>query len=263
MLNRTVALLFVASALPLTMNAAGLNEDLEAAVRKGDAQTVGALLANGANVNAKFQDGGTALSYAVRNGHLEVVKVLLERGAGINTPDSAYGWTPLSQAAAKGHAGIVKLLLEKGAQGADEALITGASRGSIAVVKAVLDRGRMHEETLATATALAAKNGYTEIAELIKKAPPAAQPDLELLKTYAGKYKAEQGMDFSFVVSGGKLMAAPAGQELLTMQAIDRITFRPMGLEGISATFNLEDGKVVSFTMRDNAGMKMTLKKVE
>jgi len=66
--------------LPLAVHAQDLNDELWAAARKGDAPTVKALLAKGAEVNAKLLYGTTALSYAADRSHLEVVEVLVEHG---------------------------------------------------------------------------------------------------------------------------------------------------------------------------------------
>ena len=60
-----------------------LNDQLFEAVRKGDAAAVTALLDKGADVNAKFRYGQTALFKAVERGHTNVVKVLLDRGADV------------------------------------------------------------------------------------------------------------------------------------------------------------------------------------
>ena len=58
-----------------------LNEQLWEAARKGDVALVTSLLDQGADVNAKFRYGTTALFKASERGHAEVVKVLLARGA--------------------------------------------------------------------------------------------------------------------------------------------------------------------------------------
>lgn len=77
MTRQRIILLSLALLLSLTICAQDLNEELWTAARKGDAAAVKALLAKGADVNAKFRYGATALSYAADKGHLEVVKVVL------------------------------------------------------------------------------------------------------------------------------------------------------------------------------------------
>ena len=67
-----------------------LNDQLFEAVRKGDAAAVTAALDRGADVNAKFRYGATALFKAAERGHAEVVKLLLDRGADVKVKDTFY-----------------------------------------------------------------------------------------------------------------------------------------------------------------------------
>ena len=60
-----------------------LNDQFWEAVRTGDSASVTALLDKGADVNAKFRYGMTALFKASERGHLEVVKILLAHGADV------------------------------------------------------------------------------------------------------------------------------------------------------------------------------------
>jgi len=73
-----------------------LNDQLFEAVRKGDAAAVTAALDKGADVNAKFRYGATALFKAAERGHTEVAKVLIDRGADVNVKDTFYGATAMS-----------------------------------------------------------------------------------------------------------------------------------------------------------------------
>ncbi|MGH7601057.1 MAG: ankyrin repeat domain-containing protein, partial [bacterium] len=117
--------------LPFAGLAQDLNDELWAAARKGDASAVKALLAKGADVNAKFRYNATALSYAADRGHLEVVKVLVEHGAELNIKDTFYNSPPLSWAAFNGHTEVVKFLLEKGAEGKETALMSGIESNNL------------------------------------------------------------------------------------------------------------------------------------
>jgi hypothetical protein len=71
-------------------------------------------LAGGADINAKENDGATALMLAAQYGHLEVVRLLLLRGAEVNAQDRK-GATALMLASQKNQLRIVRALLLKGA----------------------------------------------------------------------------------------------------------------------------------------------------
>ena len=100
----------------------------------------------GASVNAKDNDGWTALHWAALGGHEAVVKLLLEKGAELESKNKN-GWTPLLRAARDGHEAVVKLLLEKGAELESKdtdgrtALHWAALGGHEAVVKLLLEKG--------------------------------------------------------------------------------------------------------------------------
>lgn len=245
--------------LPLTIHAQdarqALNDELWTAARKGDAAAVKTLLERGADVNAKFRYGATALSYASDKGHVEVVKLLLARGADVNVKDTFYKSPPIIWAALKGHAPIVQALLDKGAEGIDDVLGIAAGDGKVEVVRVVLAKGGAKPEALSAALAEATKANHAEIIEMLKKAgavpPPKAdfQVDLETLKSYEGTYRNDRGIELTVSVKDGKLIAGPAGQ-FFTLGAFDKVTFRPLEVEGSTLTFNTENNRVVSFTFK-------------
>ena len=90
------------------------DEDFLKLCKSGNVGKVEEAIKDGANVNAKDNDGNTALMWAAYNGHTERVKLLIEHGANINAKDND-GETALMQAAFYGYIEIVKLLLEYGA----------------------------------------------------------------------------------------------------------------------------------------------------
>ena len=61
--------------------ATGASMSLFEAASKGDTEKVQALLAKGADVNAKRDDGVTALMEAKKKGHKEIVQLLKKAGA--------------------------------------------------------------------------------------------------------------------------------------------------------------------------------------
>ena len=77
-------------------------------------EQVKALVEKGANVNAKKEDGFSALRYAIRchdkNERMKIVKYLVEKGADVNAKDID-GYTPLIQAASGGDTDIVEYLI--------------------------------------------------------------------------------------------------------------------------------------------------------
>ncbi len=88
-----LVLLFISSPAPAQNAQHQLNDQMWEAVRKGDVALVTALLDKGADVNAKFRYGATALFKAAERGHTEVVRVLIARGADVSVKDTFYGAT--------------------------------------------------------------------------------------------------------------------------------------------------------------------------
>ncbi|KAK3543653.1 hypothetical protein QTP70_025980, partial [Hemibagrus guttatus] len=120
-----------------------------AAGGRGHVEVVSLLLERGADPEHKDNDGMTPLLLASYEGHEEVVELLLEAGADVDESAGTYpsAVTPLLAAAAMGHAGTVNRMLFWGAavDGIDgegrTALCLAAAKGSVEVVRALLDRG--------------------------------------------------------------------------------------------------------------------------
>ncbi len=88
---------------------------LQRYVNEGDVTIAKALIAKGADVNAKNYLGIDALMYAAERGHTVVVKVLLENGADVNSKDT-FGDTALERAISGGYKDIIELLKNEGAK---------------------------------------------------------------------------------------------------------------------------------------------------
>jgi ankyrin repeat protein len=113
--GETAKLLIAAGAFvdPLTRN--GALTPLMIATTNGSASVVEALLAAGANPNARTVDGATPLMTAAASGSAQAVKLLLDRGADLDAKDEAQGQTALMFAAAANRAAVIRELLVRDA----------------------------------------------------------------------------------------------------------------------------------------------------
>jgi beta-lactamase regulating signal transducer with metallopeptidase domain len=131
---------------PQRASRASSDRALYRAAERGDLERLGALVAEGANVNATFEGDGSPLIAAARAGRLPAVRLLLDAGAdpGLGVPGDG---SPLIVAAREGHTGIVALLLDRGAlidqvvEGDENALIQASGRGHLPVVQLLVSRG--------------------------------------------------------------------------------------------------------------------------
>jgi len=238
-----------------------LNDQFWEAVRKGDAPTVTALLDKGADVNAKFRYGMTALFKAAERGHIEVVKILLARGVDVTVKDTFYGATAMTWALQNNHFEAVRAIVEKDRESVDEVLLTGARSNEIALVRIGVDVGGAKPETLtmALAAATTAEKVNDEVVGLLKKAgavPPLAV-EVATLQTYVGKYKSEQGTEIAVSQKDGKLIIQVTGQPPLVLIATDKVTFKPVAFDGIVITFKQQGDKVTSFELQQGPTKSM------
>ena len=241
-----------------------LNDQLYEAARKGDVAEVKAVLDRGADVNAKFRYGATALFKAAERGHTEVVKLLIERGADVNVKDTFYGATAMTWALNKEHTGVIRAILSRSAEGASDVLLTGVRGGNVELVTVALDTGKLPAGTL-TAALVAASSDEKKaaIVEMLKKAGAVPPPEVDAatLQSYVGKYKGDPGPEITFTVKDGKLIGTGGGGPI-TLMAVDQTTFRPVEFDGLTFTFNVEGGKVTGVSLKQGANTT-ALKRVE
>jgi len=126
--------------------------------------------------------------------------------------------------------------------------------------------GRYVPETLMAALVAVSSgdNQNAEIVEMLKKAGALLPPevDAEILQSYVGNYKGEQGLEIIVTLMDGKLFAALGDQQPLSLMAIDKTTFRPIAFEGYgSVTFNVEAGKTIGCALKHGA-KTMQLKRI-
>ena len=89
------------------------NKRLIRAARDGDLKDVSDLLKQGANINAKVDNGETALIVASTNGHIDIVsQLLLKNEVDVNARGDTDGVTSLFIASQNGHVKVVEQLLK-------------------------------------------------------------------------------------------------------------------------------------------------------
>lgn len=249
-----------------TNSNSAINDEFFEAVRKGDVAAVTAALDRGADVNAKFRYGSTALFKAAERGHAPVVKLLLERGADVKVKDTFYGATAMTWALDNNHFEVVKMLLAKGGGEVDDVLLNGARAGNADLVKVALDQGGVTPITMTAALALSSaskESTSAAIVEMLKKA--GAQPPMEIdaatLQKYEGKFRGDPGPELTISLKEGKLFAS-IGRDGQPLLALDNTTFRPVAFAGITLVFNVEGDKATSITFKQGQNTSQ-LKRVE
>jgi ankyrin repeat protein len=199
------------------------------------------LVTSGANVNAPFSDGSTALMGAAQVGEAEIVRSLIAAGANVNA-QTRDGATALLLAAQNGHAGVVTDLLKAGANvdarknNGGTALIDAAFGGRTDVVQILLDSKADPNITLqdgSNALMAAAGKGYTDIIQGLLRAGAKVNAGADTGGTalmeaaYAGKLDAVRtllaaGADSKLANPDGitALMGAALGGHTAVVQAL-------------------------------------------
>jgi len=194
-----------------------------------------------------------------------MVKLLLDRGADVNVKDTFYGSTALTFAAEKQNIDILKLLLAKSTVGTEDVLESAIEKGNIEMVKVALAKGGIKPSVLTMALMQAMADKHPEIADLLRQAGAVALPKADFqvppdtLKSYAGSY-ASEGSNVKFDLVDGKLTGGNGGFKL-TLDAIDKVTFRPAEMPAATITFNVENGKVISLTFQRGEGQPIVMKR--
>ena len=157
-----------------------------AAASRGDVSTVRELLERDPSlVDARGEEGRTALHFAVEQDRLDVARVLVDSGANL-TLETAWGDTPLHWAGNLGATRVGRLLLDHGAS--DVNLPIAAGLGRMDLVRLMIDAedpprrttpagepdrhwpaasARRSGDVLGDAFQLACRNGQKAVAELL------------------------------------------------------------------------------------------------
>ena len=111
----TIFVLFVGERLGLWEPGGDLDNLIYEAAESGDIEAVKQHLADGTDIELKCTGcGSTALGHAAKYGHNEIAELLIENGADVDAKDED-GSTPLHLAALMGRKEIAELLIENGA----------------------------------------------------------------------------------------------------------------------------------------------------
>ena len=148
---RTDRIVVAAACLMTLLTAAGPSAapdelGLVEAARNQDEARVRALLTRKADVNARSDDGSTALLWASHWNDVTTADLLIQAQADPNIANDL-GMTPLSRACTNGSAALVELLLNAGANPnariatGETPLMTCASTGNATAVRVLLGRG--------------------------------------------------------------------------------------------------------------------------
>lgn len=247
--------------------AAGLNEELLAAARKGDLAQVKLLLGQGAEIEAATRYATTPLYFAARNGHLPVVEYLLSKGANPNVTDTFYKMHVLMAAVEKGGVPILKALTDAGAKPPPNLLMMAAAQAPPDVVRYLIETTKPSPEALGNILQMAIQAKNEANVKVLREAGARA-PELkavalsaEALARVAGSYTSEAAGVFTFVVKEGKLTGGPAGQSLI-LEALDERTFYPPASPTARLVFTPGPGPATGFTFT-TAGQTLTFKKTE
>ena len=144
--------------------------------KSGNSAKIEEAINNGANVDAKTDDGKTALIWAAWNGYSESAEILLRYGADVNARDNQ-GRTALIWAVWNGHSKAAEVLLRYRANinvqdnSGRTALMNATQRGQTEAVKVLLEYGAYVDAKDYrgwTALQIAKDNHHTEIERLLR-----------------------------------------------------------------------------------------------
>jgi len=151
-------------------------KELINAAKEDNIDKVRSLIEDGANVNAKDNEGFTALFYALELNYFDIVNSLIDNGADVNTNGKG-GVTPLIYASFYGYEDFVNSLIEKGVDNFNAqtdvgmtALIHASRQGYENIAQLLIEKGadvNVKDDKGNTALMYAKDGGYENIVQLL------------------------------------------------------------------------------------------------
>ncbi len=170
--GRVVTPFVDSSSLPLVSSA------LYSAVWRGETERVRGLVAGGANVNARTEDGDPLIREAIWRNHVEIVRILTDAGAHVNVNDSD-GNPVLLEAIWRDYVDVVQILVDAGADvdardaDGNPVLREAIWRDHVDVVRILVDAGADVDAKDSDGDPLlfeAVWRGHTEIVQILADA---------------------------------------------------------------------------------------------
>lgn len=164
--------------------------------KRGKVDIIKKWLNKGGDVNAKNNEGSTALTVAAESGHTELVKLLLAKNADPNVK-TENGWTVLMYASQHGHNDVIKALLGSGAKIEEKkkdgvtALIIASSNNQPETVRLLIAKGAdvvAKDNDGWTALIYAVNKEHDEVVKLLE---PYAKSELDY--AYLAAYYHDKG----------------------------------------------------------------------
>ena len=216
---------------------------LAVAAHEGHAAVVDALIAAGADVNAKNKDGLSPLMMAAGSNRVGAVRALVSKGAEVNATNND-GATALIAAAYGGYAQSTEALLASGAKtdvrdrAGRTALMASALGGNAAVTSLLIEHKAdplVEDENDMNALVYAASTGHDEVVAVLRKAGVTRGADLALAFAVRG---CRVPLATSLLAGGASLDADLNGDHLLILavgsncpEAIEMLLAKGMNID--------------------------------
>ena len=229
-MSKRLTALIIACLISVVALADGERE-LKLAARAGDLSEVKRLIESGTAVDAADDWGTTALILAAWHGTPEVVEYLLEKGADPDAREGFFGVSAIDVALWEGAPDYraAKLLLAAGASGRATVLAHAFESDDVALAKAAVVAGPVHEYEAAQ---LRESYGALEgtLAELLTRLktesdPPPPVLDAQQLEAFVGLFEGESLSVTTAINEDGKLVADLEDKRVVLHPFVDRLFY--------------------------------------